>query len=69
MTTITTTEKAKLVEPILRVMFDMTREGIQSARIFASNANLRDEGARRLMAAMPILEMLEAKLKEPLQTE
>ena len=58
-----TTTKA----PLLRVMLDLrSGEGIKEIRIFASDVNLRDEGNRRLMEAMPILEMLEEKLREPL---
>jgi len=58
----TTTTKA----PLLRVMLDCSGEGIKSITVFASNAELRDEGNRRLMESMPILEMLEEKLKQPL---
>ena len=62
-----TTKQTKTPEPILKVVFDLTGRGIESTHVYASTTDLRDEALRRLTQAMPILEMLEAELKKPLQ--
>jgi len=59
----------KTPDPVLRVVFDLTGIGIRNIQIFASNANLRDEGVRRLIQAKPALEILEEALCQPLPPE
>jgi len=61
-----TTKQTTTPEPILKVVIDLTGRGIESTHVYASTTDLRDE-ALRLTQAMPILEMLEAELKKPLQ--
>ena len=64
----TTVPTSPATTPVLRVTLDLySGDCIRNITVYASNVALRDEGLRRLVQVAPILELLEDKLKEPLE--
>jgi hypothetical protein len=52
-------------KPIIRVMLDLTEDGVKNILIFADSVQDREEALARLQNCLTVLELLEQRLQRP----